>query len=307
MVIRATGAVPIPVDVDLRDYNISPHSVLDQITPKTRAVLAVHSFGCPADMRSLQDICWDHNLFLIEDAAPAFGARYFGKPAGTFGDFSILSYGIGKSISMGVGGGIVAQDSGLFEKIKERSDLSKSKNSLGVFMKILGSIVLSNPHMYSVIGRRIKDLIVARQYDGYTNEICDRSGIPKLSYEVGIREIKSDIIEKRRTIAQEYSGLLKGFPGVKPPPTADGFEPVYSRYFVRFDSEKKRDLIRKRLRSYGVETIVPDYGYPISSGLYASRLQDKIPNSRTLSKTLLGIPIHKRINQGVLEAVFSTS
>ena len=304
MVVRTVGAIPIPADVNLDDYNINIESVLERISNRTKAILTVHTFGYPSDLKTLREICDDHHLFLIEDAAPAFGAKYNGKPVGTFGDFGIISFGIGKSISMGGGGGIIASNDELFEKLNKAVNLVKSKDSIKIFVKILGSIMLSNSYLYSVLGHRVKDIIELHEYDDYEEEIKDESDISKLAYAIGIQEIKSGIIERRRKIANKYTELLNTFNEVYPPLEKKGIYSAFIRYFVRLNSENKRNEICERMKSMKIEPTILGYGYPISSNLYPRRFQDKISNSKILSKTLIGIPIHTQMPDDKLKVIF---
>jgi dTDP-4-amino-4,6-dideoxygalactose transaminase len=325
MVVREMGAVPIPVDVNVEDYNIDQISVLDHITNKTKAILTVHTFGYPSYVKALREICEDHNLFLVEDAAPAFGAKYDGKSVGTFGDFGILSFGVGKSISMGTGGGIIASDEKMFEEIKNlslnllRKGLSKTlrkkkallktnnakfKSSARIFVKILGSILMSNPYLYGVAGCKVKDRIISHQYDNYKEEMVDERDIPLLAYAIGIQEIERKVFEKRRKIALEYNNMLKRFDGVYPPIEKRNIYSVYTRYFARVESERIRNNICERMRKLGIEPLIPDHGYPISENLYPSRFQEDIPNAKMLSKTLLGIPVHVEIAEDKLVKIF---
>ena len=306
MVIKETGAVSIPADVNLEDYNINIEAVLERITNRTKAILTVHTFGYPSDVKALREICEDHDLFLVEDAAPAFGAKYHGKFVGTFGDFGIISFGIGKSISMGGGGGIIASNDELFEKLNKDVNLIRSKSSIKIFVKMLGSIILSNPYLYGVLGRRIKDAIELHQYDDYKEEIKDESDISKLAYAIGIQEIKSGIIERRRKIANDYTEILKTFNNVYPPLEKKDIYSAYIRYFLRLNSEDKRNKIYERMKSLKIEPTILGYGYPLSSNLYPRRFQEKISNSEILSKTLIGIPVHTQIPDDKLEVIFNS-
>jgi len=300
MVVREAGAIPVPADVNLDDYNIDVDSVIERITDRTKAILTVHTFGCPSDLKALKEICEDHDLFLIEDAAPAFGAKYNGKAVGTFGDFGIISFGVGKSISMGTGGGIIVSAEKLFGGIKEFILPKEFKSSAKIFVKILGSILLSNPYLYGVMGCKVKDRIVSHQYDNYKEEMVDSRDIPLLSYAIGIQEIERRVFERRREIAVGYTNLLKKFEGVYPPAENKYAYPVYTRYFVRVESGEIRDNICEKMRRSGIEPLIPDHGYPISENLYPPRFQDDIPNAKMLSKTLIGIPIHIKIPEDKL-------
>ncbi|MCK4347943.1 MAG: DegT/DnrJ/EryC1/StrS family aminotransferase [Thermoplasmatales archaeon] len=304
MVIRETGAVPIPADVNLDDYNINMESVSDHISSKTKAILTVHTFGYPSDVKALRRICEDHDLFLIEDAAPAFGAKYDGRPVGTFGDFGMISFGVGKSISMGTGGGIIVSDEKMFNEIKTKILPQAFKSSAKIFVKILGSILLSNPYLYGMMGCKVKDRMVSHQYDNYKEEIIDGNDIPLLSYAIGIQEIEREVFERRRKIALGYTNLLKRFEDVYPPIEKRNIYSVYIRYFVRVETEDIRNRLCEKMEKMGIEPLIPDHGYPISEKLYPSEFQDDIPNAKMLSKTLIGIPVHVKIHEDKLEQIF---
>ena len=304
MVVRETGAIPIPVDVNVNDYNIDVDLVIERITNRTKAILTVHTFGYPSDVKALREICEDRDLFFIEDAAPAFGAKYEGEPVGTFGDFGIISFGVGKSISMGTGGGLIVSDEKVFGGIKKWILPKKFKSSAKICVKILGSILLSNPYLYGVMGCKVKDGVVSHQYDNYKEEIIDGEDISLLSYAIGIQEMDSKVFERRRKIALEYTDMFKKFDGVYPPVEKRNIHPVYTRYFVRVETEDMRNNICKRMRKSGIEPLIPDHGYPISENLYPSGFQGDIPNAGMLSKTLIGIPVHRKITDDELAKIF---
>lgn len=304
MIVREAGAIPIPVDVNVDDYNIDVDSVIEHITNKTKAILTVHTFGYPSDVKALREICEDRDLLFIEDAAPAFGAKYEREPVGTFGDFGIISFGVGKSISMGTGGGLIVSDEKVFGEMKKWILPKEFKNSEKIFVKILGSILLSNPYLYGVIGSKVKDGVVSHQYDNYKEEIIDGEDISLLSYAIGIQEMGSNVFEKRRKTALEYTDLFKKFDGVYPPVEKRNIYPVYTRYFMRVETEDMRNNICERMRKSGIEPLIPDHGYPISENLYPSGFQGDIPNARMLSETLIGIPVHRKITDNELAKIF---
>ena len=103
-------AVPILAEVD-RTLNLDPEDVRRKITPRTRAIMAVHMLGNPARLDELKAIADEHNLLLIEDCAQAFGASYRGKPIGTIGDVGTFSFNIFKTISAGDGGMLATDNS----------------------------------------------------------------------------------------------------------------------------------------------------------------------------------------------------
>src|SRR5512142_415200 len=83
--ISYVGAKPVYVDIDDATFNLDPKLVKRAITPRTKAILPVHLYGHPADLDPLLEVCRQHNLPLVEDAAQAHGAQYKGKVIGTFG------------------------------------------------------------------------------------------------------------------------------------------------------------------------------------------------------------------------------
>jgi len=107
------SALPVFADIDPETYNIDPAAVADAVTPRTRAVIAVHLGGQPADLDALAELCDRRGLALIEDAAHAHGAQWRGRPAGTFGSFGSWSFQASKNLSAGEGGALTTNDDAL--------------------------------------------------------------------------------------------------------------------------------------------------------------------------------------------------
>ncbi len=105
------GATPIVADVDLNSQDIMPSEIEKLITPKTKAVIAVHLMGFPCDMDAIMDVARRHNLFVIEDCAQAHGAKYKGRSVGTIGDVGAWSFCQDKIITTGGEGGAVTTNS----------------------------------------------------------------------------------------------------------------------------------------------------------------------------------------------------
>ena len=114
-VIRMERATPIFVDIDPVTLNLDPQKVEAAITPRTRAILVVHTFGRPADMTALLAIANRHHLRVIEDACEAIGAEYRGRKVGAIGDAGVFAFYPNKQITTGEGGMIVSNDDALAE------------------------------------------------------------------------------------------------------------------------------------------------------------------------------------------------
>lgn len=99
------GAVPVLVDSDKNTWNMDVDLVESKITPRTKAIMAVHIYGLPVDMNPILRLCEKYNLKLIEDAAELIGQTYYGKPCGSFGDVSTVSFYPNKHITTGEGDG----------------------------------------------------------------------------------------------------------------------------------------------------------------------------------------------------------
>ena len=119
LAVSYAGATPVPVEPDELTYNINPALIEAAITPKTKAIMAVHLYGQPADMDAINSIALKYNLKVIEDAAQAQGAGYKGKLAGNLGDAAGHSFYPGKNLgALGDGGAITTNDDELADKLK---------------------------------------------------------------------------------------------------------------------------------------------------------------------------------------------
>ena len=118
-VLKIMGAKPILADItSVTNLNICPKSILKLITKKTKAIMVMHYAGFPCDMKKIKEICSNYNLYLIEDAAHAPGAKINSKSVGTFGDLSCFSFFSNKNITTGEGGMVVVKDKILEKRIR---------------------------------------------------------------------------------------------------------------------------------------------------------------------------------------------
>jgi len=110
-VLRYERAVPVFIDIDPLTLNLDPALIEEAITPRTRAIIVVHTFGCPAALDEILAIALRHNLFVIEDACEALGARFDGRQVGSFGHAAVFGFYPNKQITSGEGGMLVTNDS----------------------------------------------------------------------------------------------------------------------------------------------------------------------------------------------------
>ena len=114
----AVGATPIFCDVELDSWSISIAELHKKISPKTKAIIVVHSYGMPADISSISKFASERNLSLIEDCAESFGAEFNGQKVGTFGDVGTFSFFPNKLLTSGEGGCVIAKNPDLYNKMK---------------------------------------------------------------------------------------------------------------------------------------------------------------------------------------------
>lgn len=122
-IVRA-GCVPVLVDSDPLTWNMDLSQVEARITPRTAAIMAVHLYGLPVDMKPLMALAQKHHLAVIEDAAEAIGQTAYGTPCGAFGDISCFSFYPNKHVTTGEGGMVLCNDDALAARCRSLRNLS---------------------------------------------------------------------------------------------------------------------------------------------------------------------------------------
>ncbi len=215
-----TGATPIFVDSLESTWQMDPEDVKRKITPKTKAIMAVHLYGHMCDMDALCKIADDNELLLIEDCAEAFGSTYKGKHAGTFGNISTFSFYGNKTITTGEGGMVVTNDYYLYEK--------------AYHLKMHG-VSTVREYWHDVIG-----------YNYRMTNICAAIGLAQL-------ETADEILAKKRRLRDMYNERLKELP-VIPHAEAEGVHHSYWMYSILVGNVKIRTALREFMNEKGIET-----------------------------------------------------
>lgn len=127
-IILQCGLVPVVVDAKIGTYNFDVKEVEQAITPKTRAIIAIHAVGNPVDMPALIKVAKKHNIYVIEDNCDGWGSTINGKKVGSFGDISITSFHAAHIVSMGVGGGVFTNNGELAKNVKVYRDWGRQAN-----------------------------------------------------------------------------------------------------------------------------------------------------------------------------------
>ncbi|MFM9994122.1 MAG: bifunctional GNAT family N-acetyltransferase/PLP-dependent aspartate aminotransferase family protein [Burkholderiaceae bacterium] len=191
--VRYVGAIPVFADVELDTWNIDAKSVEALITPRTKAVVAVHMYGHPARMNMILDVARKHRLKIVEDAAPAIGAEWQGQRCGSFGDFAAFSFQGAKLLVTGEGGMLVTNDDALYYKALKIWD--QGRNPSRVFWIDADGVKFKMSNVQASIGlaqlERADELIeMKRRLFGWYQEGLARTPFITLNKEVeGARSI----------------------------------------------------------------------------------------------------------------------
>ena len=255
LAVSHVGATPVPVEPDPHTFNLDPARIAAAITSRTRAVLPVHLYGQPADMKAILDIAQRHRLHVLEDGAQAHGARLRGKRLGAHGDAVAWSFYPGKNLgALGDGGAVTTNDAALAERLREL-------RNYGSKVKYHNEVIGYNS--------RLDELQAAFL----------RAKLPHL-----------DAANRRRTeIAQRYLNGLAGLDLVLPV-VADFTEPAWHLFVVR---HRRRDALAQRLRELGVATMIHYPVAPHRQPAYAAlgMAQGCLPISEAMHAQVLSLPI----------------
>jgi len=176
------GATPVFVDVLPDTWCIDPARIEEAITPRTKAIIAVHLYGNLCEMDQILAIARKHGLLVVEDAAEAMGSRYHGKRAGSLGDFGVFSFHGTKTITTGEGGMFVTNRADLFEKVTTLANHGRGPKAKQFWAEMVGfKYKLSN--IQAAIGcaqmERLDDLLARKReiFHGYREGLAALPGL----------------------------------------------------------------------------------------------------------------------------------
>ncbi len=273
------GAKPVFVDCDPDSYNLDPSKVEEAITSKTKAIVAVHLYGQPANMDPLREIAEKYKIFLVEDSAQSHMAEYKGKKVGGFGEATSFSFYPGKNLgAYGEGGAAVTNNSELAKKIKMIRDH-------GTLQKYQHEIFGHNYRMEGIQGAVL--------------------GV-KLKY-------LSNWTYARRKVANKYKEYLSENVNIKLPKEMPYAKHVYHLFVIQVLSNGKNSNgeLRNSLANYLKEKgIATGYHYPIPLHLqecfkYLGYQKGNFPITEHLADTCLSLPMYPELNDNQIEYVCS--
>jgi perosamine synthetase len=227
------GAQPAFADID-ESYNLDPQRVRQSITPETKALIAQHTFGIPAEMEALRQIANEHHLVLIEDCCHSLGAMYRDRPVGTWGDIAFFSFGRDKILSSVFGGMILCREAAWAEKLRQMRDELAPPPAAWVAQQLFHPVALSLiiPLYNLVIGKVLLVLLQKLQllskavYDA--EKLTQQPSVFPRQMPGGLAILARHQLRKlqrfnahRRRIAELYFESLQGL-AIKLPPKSPG-------------------------------------------------------------------------------------
>jgi perosamine synthetase len=271
--IRYERATPVFVDIDAATLNLDPAKIEAAITPRTRAIVAVHTFGVPADMRVILAIAERHKLLVVEDACEAIGAEYQGRRVGTFGDAAVFAFYPNKQITTGEGGMIVTRSQALARRMR----------------------ALRNQ------GRYQSDDWLQHSEVGYNYRL------PEINCALGIEQLRriESILARRADIAREYHERLQSEPLLLPPLEIPRARLSWFVYVVRLRPEfhqSDRDAMLQSLAAQGIGCA--RYFAPIHlQPAYAGWGNTPLPVTESEASRTIALPFFNTITGGQLDRV----
>lgn len=230
------GGIPVFADIDPDTFCLSPASIRERITPRTRAIIVVDLFGHPAEMDEIMRIARQHGLVVIEDAAQAPGARYHGRNAGTLADMGVFSLNYHKTIHCGEGGVVVTNSdeyAGRLQLIRNHGEVVVQKKGVTDLVNMVG---------FNYRMTEIEAAIASEQ----------------------LKKLES-LVAPRIAAAEFLTGELAGLPGLTPPAVRPDVRHGYYIYVLKYDASVTgvpRAKFAAALRAEGVP-VAEGYVEPI--------------------------------------------
>lgn len=260
------GAVPVFVDIDPFTYCMSPVDAERKITPRTRVIIAVHLNGHPAPLAELGALAARHELELVEDAAQAHGARFDGRPVGTFGVAGVFSFWQDKTITTGgEGGAVVTSDPELAETVRRLRNHGEAVLPGGA---LRGHVLLGHNFRLTAAQAAVGTVQVGRL---------------------------AGFVERRRANAAHLTAALAGVRGIRPPAVGLLCEPSPWKYVCRLVADPGRLALPEFLAALQAEGVPAQRRYPIPlhrQPVFAGPGTPSLKVAEHCATTLFSLPVH---------------
>ena len=302
------GLTPVYVDCE-EDFNIDLWDLERKITPKSRVVMVQHTFGRPADVAKIAEVCEIHKLILIEDCAHSLGAEFYkGIKVGTFGKAAFFSFSRDKIISCVYGGMAVTNDQDLAQKIADFQQKAGYPSSDWTFQQLLHPILMNLLILptYSIFGKYLLVLLQTSRILSKAISYDEKQGrkpgyfpkrLPSALAELALKQFDKlqDFDSHRQEIAKIYDGELQKNEFILPPTLAEGRQ-SYLRYAVRH--KRAHEIIKKAWQNnlligdWYTSAIMP----PDTNSESLGYKPGSCPKAEKLARETLNLPTHINIS-----------
>lgn len=267
LAVSYAGATPVPVDADPRTYNIDPSLIAAAITPRTKAIIPVHLYGQTADMDPIVALAKERDIYVLEDAAQAHGARYRGRTAGSLADAAAFSFYPGKNLgALGDAGAVTTNDPELADRVRKLANYGSSRKYV---------------HEEKGFNCRLDEMQAAI-----------------LRAKLRVLDEWND---RRRVVASRYlSGI--GTSGLRHPEVPAWADPVWHLFVVR---TADRADVQAQLDRAGVQTLIHYPSPPCRQRAYQELAIDsaRFPIASQLANEVLSLPIGPHLETTDIEHV----
>jgi len=313
--IKYLGAKPVYVDIEPNTFNMNPALLEGKITPRTKVIVAQHTYGYQCDMDAIMDIAAKNGIAVIEDCCLAFGSTYKGKIVGTFGKAAYFSFQWNKPFTTGLGGMAITNDADLAEKIKGLCDSDMCMPSAKEVIMLAAQLAVYRMFIYprtTALAQNVfryltkKGAVVGSSSTAEYNPQMAADffkGMSCVQARSGLRQLAKveNNIAHRRQMAELYDKLLteKGWPTRKYDKSI--MDPVMVRYPVRI-KDKAKALEQAAAAGvelgswfecplHPVETPLERYDYNLGM----------CPVAEKASKETVNLPLHPRVSERTLK------
>ncbi len=296
---------PVYVDCN-KEYTIDIADLEKKITPKSKVIIAQHTFGKAADMDAILAIAKKHNLFVIEDCAHALGGKYKNKPLGSLADAAFFSFGRDKCVSSVFGGAIAVREETLYKKIKSITDAYPLPKNIWVLQQLMHPIVLTlskSTYNFLSLGKIILEGAKRLNIISKAVEPVELSGgVPSFAFhrfspalaELAYRQLQKlpRFLANRRELARTYAGRLSGLGGIH----ASAYDPehAYLRYTIELTNTSPKEIF-DRAKARGIQlgdwytSVLAPRGVMYEKVQYAL---GSCPQAEYLANHTLNLPTH---------------
>ena len=259
--ITRLGATIVPAEPDMGSFHVAAHNIKPLITPKTKAIIAVHLYGMPCNMDAICALAQQHGIPVLEDAAQAHGAQLRGRPIGSHGDIVAWSFYPGKNLgALGDAGAITTNNPQLAQKIRALGNYGSSQKYHNDYLGINSRL---DPLQAAFLSIKLPQL------DGHNKQ--------------------------RQRIAEQYFSALADLAAISLPDRPNHAQSVWHCFVIRCE---QRDALQRHLAQHGIETLIHYPIAPHQQAAYRAHAisQHALPIAEYYANSVISLPIYPTLS-----------